>query len=261
MHPALWISKTGLDAQQMNVQVTSNNLANVETVAFKKGRAIFDDLLYQKVRQAGAENGNNAELPSGLMLGTGVRVAGTEKNFQQGNPNRTDNPNHIAINGRGFFQVLRSDGTTAYTRDGEFSISSTGALTTNEGLLLQPSITIPPSSTNLSIGHDGTVSINLAGSVAPTQVGSIQLVDFINYSGLEPIGDNLYIETAASGAAQSVKPAQNGAGELLQGYLESSNVNVVEELINLIQGQRAYEINARSVETADKMLQFITQML
>ena len=261
MHPALLIAKTGLDAQNTNVRVIADNLANVETTGFKKNRAIFQDLMYQKIRLAGADNGNNAQLPSGLMLGTGARVASTRKDFSAGSPSRTDNNLDLSINGKGFFQILLPDGSIAYTRDGHFSKNAEGNMVNQEGLAIQPAINIPNDVTNVSVGKDGMITADTFGNAAPIQLGNIQLADFVNYTGLEPIGDNLYVETAASGTPQLNNPQTNGSGVIDQGYLESSNVNVVEELVNLIQAQRAYEINARAVETGDKMLQYLVQTI
>lgn len=261
MHPGLWVSKSGLDAQQTNITIISNNLANVNTHGFKKSQAIFKDLMYQKIRQPGGEAEGGNQLPSGMMLGTGTKLSGTEKNFSEGSPLRTDGALDMFISGKGFFQVLRSDGTLGYTRDGKFQVDSTGSVLTSEGLALQPAITIPTNATGINIGKDGVVEVSVPGSTTATNVGTLQLADFINPAGLEPIGDNLYIETAASGTPTTGAPNANGMGAIEQGALESSNVNVVEELVNLIQTQRAYEMNAKSVETVDNMLQFVAQVL
>jgi flagellar basal-body rod protein FlgG len=261
MQPALWVSKTGLDSQETNVATIANNLANVSTTGFKKGRAVFEDLIYQNITQAGAQSSESTQIPSGLMLGTGVRTVATQKIFAQGSIQNTERPLDVAIQGRGFLQVLLPDGTEAYTRDGNIQTDSTGQLVTSNGYVIQPQITLPEQSTSLTIGADGTVSVVVAGSATPTQLGTIQLTDFINPSGLEPLGKNLYRETAASGSPQTNNPGTNGLGTLLQGSLESSNVNVVEELVNMIQAQRAYEMNAKSIETVDSMMQYITQTL
>lgn len=261
MHPALWISKSGLDGQQSNISIISNNLSNVNTVGFKKDRGIFQDLIYQNIRQPGGDSANGTRLPSGLMVGTGVRLAATQKDYRAGNPLRTDNSLDLTIDGRGFFQIEQPDGTTAYTRDGKFHLTEEGLIVTAEGQALQPEITIPPSSISISIGKDGIVSVLLSGNTTPQQVGTIQTVDFINPAGLQPVGDNLLTETASSGTPVAGTPASSGYGSLIQGTLESSNVNVVEELVNLIQTQRAYEINAKAVETVDSMLQFVAQVL
>ena len=257
---SLWISKTGLDAQQTNMDVTANNLANVSTNGFKRARAVFEDLLYQTLRQPGAQSSQQTQLPSGLQLGTGVRPVATERIFTQGNLQQTSNPLDVAINGQGFFQVLMPDGTTAYTRDGSFHSDSQGQLVTSSGFHVQPAITIPANSLSVTIARDGVVSVTRAGTSAPTQVGSLQLASFVNPAGLQSAGENLYVETAASGTASTNAPGSNGLGLLNQGYVETSNVNVVEELVNMIQIQRAYEINSKSIQTSDQMLQRLTQM-
>jgi flagellar basal-body rod protein FlgG len=257
---SLWISKTGLDAQQTNMDVTANNLANVSTNGFKRARAVFEDLLYQTLRQPGAQSSQQTQLPSGLQLGTGVRPVATERIFTQGNLQQTSNPLDIAINGQGFFQVLMPDGTTSYTRDGSFHVDSQGQLVTSSGFQVQPAITIPANALSITIGRDGTVSVTRAGTAAATQVGSLQLASFVNPAGLQSMGENMYVETAASGTASTNAPGSNGAGLLNQGYVETSNVNVVEELVNMIQIQRAYEINSKAIQTSDQMLQRLTQM-
>ncbi|MDD2834008.1 MAG: flagellar basal-body rod protein FlgG [Methylotenera sp.] len=257
---SLWISKTGLDAQQTQMDVISNNLANVSTTGFKRSRAVFEDLLYQTLRQPGAQSSQQTQLPSGLQLGTGVRPVATERIFTQGNLQQTGNDKDVAIQGEGFFQVLLPDGTTAYTRDGSFQVDSQGQLVTASGFPVQPAITIPNNAQSLTIGRDGTVSVTLSGSSAVTQIGSIQLATFINPAGLQGKGENLYVETAASGNANANTPGTNGAGLLTQGYIETSNVNVVEELVNMIQTQRAYEINSKAITTSDQMLQRLTQI-
>jgi len=261
MHPALWISVTGLEAQNTDIKVISNNLANVSTTSFKKGRAVFEDLLYQNVRQPGGQSTESTELPSGLMLGTGVRTVATQKIHAQGSIVNTENQLDIAINGKGFFQVTRPDGTTAYTRDGALQINNTGQLVTANGYLLEPNITLPSDTQSVTIGSDGVVSVMTQGSASATQVGTIQLAEFINPAGLQAIGENQYLETSASGSPTTGNPAQNGMGALLQGALEGSNVNVVEELVKLIETQRAYEMNAKSVETVDGMLSYLSQTL
>ncbi|MFJ3045086.1 flagellar basal-body rod protein FlgG [Herbaspirillum chlorophenolicum] len=257
---SLWISKTGLDAQQTQLDVISNNLANVSTNGFKRSRAVFEDLLYQTVRQPGAQSSQQTQLPSGLQIGTGVRPVATERIFTQGNVNQTSNDKDLAIQGAGFFQILLPDGTTAYTRDGSFQTDNQGQLVTSSGYTLQPPITIPQNTTKLSVGRDGTVSIMQAGSTASTQIGTIQVATFINPAGLESRGENLYVETSASGTPNPNTPGTNGAGALWQGYVETSNVNVVEELVNMIQTQRAYEINSKAITTSDQMLAKISQL-
>jgi flagellar basal-body rod protein FlgG len=258
MNPALWAAKTGLDAQQTRMAVVSNNLANVNTAGFKKGRAVFEDLLYQNVRQVGGNTSQDTQSASGLSLGTGVRVVATEKNYTQGSLNQTGNPLDLAVNGRGFFQILMPDGTLAYTRAGDFQVNNQGQLVTSAGYVVQPGITIPSGAQSVTIGNDGTVGVVLAGQAAPTQVGNLQLVDFVNPAGLQPRGENLLIESAASGTAQAGTPGLNGLGTLTQGAVEGSNVNVVEEMVNMIETQRAYEMNTKAIQTSDQMLQYLS---
>ncbi len=257
---SLWISKTGLDAQQMQMDVISNNLANVSTTGFKRSRAVFEDLLYQTMRQPGAASSQQTELPTGLQLGTGVAPVATERMHTQGNLQKTDDARNVAIRGDGFFQVQMPDGTLAYTRDGSFKTDSQGQLTTSNGYLLEPVIVIPEDATSLTISRDGIVSVTTSGNAANVEIGSIQLATFINPGGLESKGENLYVETTASGNPVTNVPGSNGAGLLQQNYLETSNVNVVEELVNMIQTQRAYEINSKAITTSDQMLQRLTQI-
>jgi flagellar basal-body rod protein FlgG len=258
MNPALWVAKTGLDAQQTRLQVVSNNLANASTTGFKKDRAVFEDLLYQNVRQPGAQATQDSTLPSGLMLGTGVRVAGTQKMHLQGNFVQTGNSLDMAIQGNGFFQVLRPDGSIAYTRNGQFQVNEQGQVVTNDGYQLEPSIVVPQNITSLTIGTDGTVSALEPGNTAPTNLGTIETAQFVNPAGLMPIGENQFSETQSSGAPGTGIPGLDGRGSLLQGSLESSNVNTVEELVNLIETQRAFEMNSKSISTADQMMSFFT---
>ena len=261
MNQALWVAKTGLDAQQTRMAVVSNNLANVNTTGFKQGRAVFEDLLYQNVRQSGGQSSQDTMLPSGMNLGTGVRVVATEKMFTQGSVLQTDNALDVAINGRGFFEIEQPGGIPAYTRDGSFQLDDQGQMVTSSGYILQPGITIPNDAQSITIGLDGTVSVTLPGQATPSQVGSLQIVDFVNPVGLQPIGENLYIETAASGTAQPGTPNSNGLGALNQGALEGSNVNVVAELVNMIETQRAYEMNSKAISTNDQMMQYINNNL
>lgn len=261
MNTALWVAKTGLDAQQTRMSVISNNLANVNTTGYKQSRAAFEDLLYQNVRQAGGQSSQDTILPSGLMVGTGVRTVATEKVFSQGNIVNTENALDIAINGQGFFQILRPDGSLGYSRDGSFQVDAQGQMVTSNGYQLQPAITIPEDAQSITIGTDGVVSVMQPGQAAPTQVGAIQLADFINPAGLQPIGENLFLETAASGSPQSGNPGLNGLGAINQGALETSNVNVVEEMVNMIESQRAYELNSKVISSVDQMLQFATNNL
>jgi flagellar basal-body rod protein FlgG len=261
MDSALWAAKTGLEAQQTRMAVTANNLANVNTTGFKRGRVAFEDLLYQNLRQVGADAAQDTQLPSGLAVGTGVRVVATEKTYTQGNLQVTNNALDVAINGRGFFQVALPDGTNAYTRDGSFKINAQGELVTSGGYRVQPAVSIPDGAQSVSIGTDGAVSVQLAGQPAPSQVGSLQVVDFVNPAGLQARGENLLLESAASGPPQAGTPGLNGLGALQQGALEASNVNVVEELVAMIETQRAYEMNSKAISTADKMLETLTSRL
>jgi flagellar basal-body rod protein FlgG len=257
---SLWISKTGLDAQQTQMDVISNNLANVSTNGFKRSRAVFEDLLYQTLRQPGAQSSQQTTIPSGLQLGTGVRPVAAERIHTQGNLQQTGNALDVAINGAGFFPVLLPDGTTGYTRDGSFQTDAQGQLVTANGFVVQPPITIPANSTSITIGRDGVVSVTQAGVAVPVQIGQLQLTTFINPAGLQSQGENLYVETASSGTPSTSVPGLNGTGVLNQSYVETSNVNVVEELVNMIQTQRAYEINSKSIQTSDQMLQRLTQL-
>lgn len=257
---SLWIAKTGLEAQQTNMDVISNNLANVSTNGFKRQRAVFEDLLYQTLRQPGAQSSEQTTIPSGLQLGTGVRPVATERIHSQGSLAQTNNSKDVAVEGDGFLQVMMPDGTTAYTRDGSFQLDQNGQLVTASGYPVQPAINVPQDAKSITIGNDGIVSVTIAGQAQPQQVGQLTLSTFINDSGLESIGENLYRETQSSGAPNETTPGQNGAGTLRQGYVETSNVNVAEELVNMIQTQRAYEINSKAVSTSDQMLQRLTQL-
>lgn len=261
MNRALWVAKTGLDAQQTRMAVISNNLANANTTGFQKSRAVFEDLIYQNVRQPGAQTSQDTELPSGLMLGTGVRTVATEKMFSQGNIVQSNNSLDVAIEGRGFLQILMPDGTIAYTRDGSLQRSSEGELVTASGYTVQPGIVIPQNAESVTIDAEGSVQVTVPGQVGVLQVGSLQLADFINPAGLQAIGGNMLIETAASGAPQVGQPGLNGLGRIIGGALESSNVNTVEELVNMIETQRAYEINSKAISTVDRMLEYANNNL
>jgi flagellar basal-body rod protein FlgG len=261
MTSALWIAKTGLDAQQMRMSVITNNLANVSTTGFKRGRAQFEDLMYQNVRQTGGQTSQNTTLPSGLSLGTGVRNVSTAKVFTQGNIVQTGNNLDMAINGRGFFQILMPDGSTAYTRDGSFQTNAEGQVVTSNGYLLQPEITIPDKTQSITIGRDGTVSAQIAGQTAAQTIGTLQIADFINPTGLQPIGQNLFMESTASGSPQPGNPDASGLGSIMQSALETSNVNVVQEMVDMIETQRAYEMNSKAIATTDQMLQYINNNL
>ena len=257
---SLWIAKTGLDAQQTQLDVISNNLANVNTSGFKRSRAVFEDLLYQTLRQPGANSSQQTNLPTGLQIGTGVRPVATERIFSQGNLQQTSNSLDVAINGQGFLQVQMPDGTTAYTRDGSLHLDNQGQIVTSSGYAVQPAITIPTNAQSITIGNDGIVTVTQPGQANATQVGTLQLANFINPAGLVSMGENLYMETQASGSPTTSTPGNNGMGTISQGYVETSNVNVVEELVNMIQTQRAYEINSKAVETSDQMLQRLGQL-
>ncbi|MCR6653728.1 MAG: flagellar basal-body rod protein FlgG [Cellvibrionaceae bacterium] len=261
MHAALYVSKTGLSAQDTQLTTVANNLANVGTVGFKRDRAVFEDLLYQIQRQPGAQSTEETQLPSGLQLGTGVRVVGTQKQFTEGNLQITDNALDVAIDGRGFLQILQPDGTIAYTRNGQLHLNSDGQMVNANGLLLQPVITVPQDAQSITIGTDGTVSAVIPGNPQPQVLGNIQVVDFVNPGGLQARGGNLFLETASSGNPILGTPGQDGLGQIQQGALESSNVDIVEEMVNMITTQRAYEMNSKVVSTADQMLQFVTQNL
>jgi flagellar basal-body rod protein FlgG len=257
---SLWISKTGLEAQQFNVDVISNNLANVTTNGFKRQRPIFEDLLYQTLRQPGAQSSQQTQYPTGLQVGTGAVPVATVRIHTTGNLQQTGNSLDLAINGRGFFQILLPDGSTGYTRDGAFQLDSQGQVVTAAGYALQPAITIPADAITITIGGDGTVSVTQPGTTTPTQIGNIQLADFVNPPGLQSKGENLYLETASSGPPSVNDPGTNGLGLLSQGFVETSNVSVTEELVNLITAQRAFEINSRAITTSDQMLQKLTQL-
>lgn len=261
MNQTLWVAKTGLDAQQTRLSIISNNLANVSTNGFKRDSAVFEDLMYQNMRQSGGQTSQDTQLPSGLAVGTGVRLVATEKMHSQGNIVQTGNSLDMAVNGRGFFQILRPDGSLGYTRDGSFQVNSQGQVVTANGYLLQPAVSIPQGAQSISVSSDGTVEVTLAAATAPTQVGNIQLADFINPAGLQATGENLFSETASSGSPQAGTPGLNGVGSLLSGSLETSNVNVVEELVNMIETQRAYEMNSKVISTTDGMLQYVSNNL
>ena len=257
---SLYISQTGLDAQQTKMDVISNNLANVSTNGFKGSRAVFEDLLYQNIRQPGAQSSQQTQLPSGMQIGTGVKAVATERIFTQGNLTQTSNTTDLAIQGSGFFQILMPDGTTAYTRDGSFQMNNLGQLVTSSGYAVQPAMTIPAGAQSVTIALDGTVSATMTNAAAPTIVGQLQLTTFMNPAGLMAQGQNIFVETAASGTPTTGVPGVNGAGTVIQGYAETSNVNVVEELVNMIATQRAYEINSKAITTSDQMLQKISQL-
>ena len=260
MMRSLWISKTGMEAQQTQLDTIAHNLANVGTNGFKRGHAVFEDLIYQNLRQAGANSSEQTQLPTGLQVGLGVRPVSMSRNFSQCNLQQTGNTLDIAVKGNGMFQIQMPDGAVAYTRDGAFQVDAQGQLVTNNGFTVQPGITIPANAQSVTIAADGTVGALLPGQSAPTTVGQLQLASFANPAGLEPRGQNLFTETAASGTPNAAAPGSNGLGTLAQGYVETSNVNVVEELVAMIQTQRAYEINSKAIQTSDQMLQRLGQL-
>ena len=260
MMRSLWISKTGMEAQQTQLDTISNNLANVSTNGYKRSHAVFEDLMYQNLRQAGAASSDQTQIPTGLQVGLGTRAVATARNFGQGNLQQSSNPLDVAIRGNGFFQIQMPDGTTGYTRDGSFQVSAQGQLVTNNGYTVQPGITIPAQAQSVTIAADGTVNVLLPGQAQPQAVGQIQLAGFINPGGLEPRGQNLFTETAASGTPNAATPGTNGLGSVQQGFVETSNVNVVEELVAMIQTQRAYELNSKAIQTSDQMLQKLGQL-
>ena len=257
---SLWISKTGMEAQQMQLDVISNNLANVSTNGFKKSHAVFEDLMYQNLRQVGSNTSEQSTLPTGLQLGLGVRTVATSRSFSQGNLQQSSNNLDVAIQGNGFFQVTMPDGTTGYTRDGAFQVDNAGRLVTSNGLPILNGITVPANATSLTIGQDGAVTAQVPGTVAPQPIGTITLASFINPAGLEPKGNNIYAETTASGQPNAGTAGANGLGTLAQGFVETSNVNVVQELVTMIQTQRAYEMNSKAIQTSDQMLQKLGQL-
>jgi len=257
MDASLWIAKTGLDAQQKRMSVISNNLANVNTMGFKRDRAVFEDLLYQSIRQPGGQNGPDTQLPTGLMLGTGTRLVATEKNHTQGNMITTGNALDLSIGGEGFFQIQQADGTVAYTRDGGFKVSNAGQIVTANGSLLIPPIVLPDNLATLTVGQDGNVIAELTNGGGQVPLGQIQVARFVNPAGLQSMGQNLYRETPGSGAPQLLVAGQGGAGPMYQGTLEASNVNVVEEMVSMIETQRAYEVNSKAISAVDGMLRFL----
>ncbi|WP_428420083.1 flagellar basal-body rod protein FlgG [Methylibium sp.] len=260
MMRSLWISKTGMEAQQTQLDHISNNLANSATNGYKRSHAVFEDLMYQTIRQSGASSSEQTQLPTGLQVGLGTRAVATSRQFSQGSLQQSTNPLDVAIKGQGFFQIQLPDGTTGYSRDGAFQVSAQGQLVTSNGYTVQPGITIPANAQSVTIAADGTVSVALPGQAAVQSVGQLQLANFVNPAGLEPRGQNLYTETAASGTPNAGAPDSNGLGSLAQGFVEGSNVNVVEELVAMIQTQRAYELNSKAIQTSDQMLQKLAQL-
>ena len=257
---SLWISKTGMEAQQMQLDVISNNLANVSTNGFKRGNAVFEDLMYQNLRQVGSNTAEQSTLPTGLQVGLGVRTVATSRNFSQGSMQQTNNNLDTAIQGNGFFQITMPDGSTGYTRDGSFQLDSQGRMVTANGLLVQGGITVPSNATKVSVASNGTVTAAIPGTTAPQNIGTITLANFVNPAGLQPNGQNTYQESAASGQPVVGTAGANGLGTVMQGFVETSNVNVVQELVGMIQTQRAYEMNSKAISTSDQMLQKLAQL-
>ena len=256
---SLSISKTGMEAQQLQLDTIAHNLANVSTNGYKRSHAVFEDLMYQNLRQAGSNSAGESTLPTGLQVGLGTRAVATARQFSQGNLQQTSNPLDLAVLGQGFFEVQMPDGTPGYTRDGSFQVNAQGQLVTNSGYTVNPGITIPPNAQSISVGSDGTVSVTLPSQATAQSVGQIQIANFVNPAGLEPKGQNLFTQTAASGSPNLGTPGQNGLGNLRQGFVETSNVNVVEELVAMIQTQRAYELNSKAIQTTDQMLAKLSQ--
>jgi len=257
---SLWISKTGMQAQQTQLDVISNNLANVSTNGFKRANAVFEDLMYQNLRQVGANSSEQSELPTGLQLGLGVRTVATSRSFTQGSLQQSGNNLDLAINGNGFLQVTMPDGTTGYTRDGSLQLDAQGRMVTSSGYPLTAGITIPAEAQSVTVSADGVVSAKLPGQPTPSVVGNIELANFVNPAGLEPRGQNIFGESQASGNPITGAPGSSGLGNVMQGFVETSNVNVVQELVTMIQTQRAYEMNSKAITTSDQMLQKLSQL-
>jgi len=262
MNAALWISKSGLDAQQTDISTISNNLANASTVGFKKSRAVFEDLLYQNINQPGGKSSQNTELPAGLMLGAGTKVVATQKEFTQGSMLTTENSLDMMIEGDGFFEILMPDGNITYTRNGQFMLNEEGEIVTpGSGYLVQPTITVPEDAKSITVSSEGEVSVSILGQIEETVIGQLSISNFINPQGLEPLGQNVYAETGVSGAPIQGTPGLDGLGRIRQGALETSNVNVTEELVNLIESQRIYEMNSKVISAVDEMMGFVSQQL
>lgn len=258
---SLWIAKTGMEGQQTKLDAVANNLANVGTHGFKRASVVFADLMYQNLRQSGAAAGSDgSQLPTGLQIGLGVRPVATTRSFAQGNLEQTGNTYDVAIKGRGLFQVQMPDGSIAYTRDGAFQVNADGQLVTHNGQAVEPGITVPANAQSVTIAADGTVSAALPGQATPVTLGNLQIASFVNPAGLEPRGDNLFAETASSGTPNVGTPGADGLGTLAQGFVEGSNVNVVEELVSMIATQRAYELNSKAIQTSDQMLARLGQL-
>ncbi len=260
MNRSLWIAKSGMEGQQFKLDTISNNLANVATNGFKRGGVVFEDLMYDSLRSAGAASSDQTQLPTGLQVGLGTRVSASTRNFSQGNLQQTGNTLDLAIKGQGFFQIQLPDGSTAYSRDGAFQLDAAGQVVTANGHLLQPGITVPANAQGITVAADGTVSANIPGQAQPQTLGQLQLATFVNPSGLDPRGQNLFAESAASGTPTTGAPGGDGRGSLMQGFVEGSNVNVVEELVSMIATQRAYELNSKAIQTTDQMLARLGQL-
>ncbi|MDZ7590145.1 MAG: flagellar basal-body rod protein FlgG [Rubrivivax sp.] len=257
---SLWIAKTGMEGQQTKLDSIANNLANVSTNGYKRAGVVFEDLMYQNLRTAGAASSDQSQLPTGLQVGLGTRVAASTRNFSQGTLQQTGGNLDVAIKGQGFFQIQLPDGSTGYTRDGALQVDTNGQLVTQAGHAVQPGFTIPANATGVTITPDGTINVTLPQQVAPQSVGQLQLASFVNPAGLDARGGNLFLETDASGTANVGTPGADGLGLVQQGFLEGSNVNVVEELVSMIATQRAYEINSKAIQTSDQMLQRLGQL-
>lgn len=260
MQRSLWIASTGMQAQTLNIDVIANNLANVNTTGFKRSRADFQDLLYHTMKSAGSPSSQNSDVPTGIQIGHGTRPAGTQKIFSQGDYQQTQNELDIAIEGDGFFQIIQPNGEVAYSRAGSFKLDSEGRIVTSDGFLMEPELAIPSDALSISVGTDGTISVLQAGESEPTEVGAIELVRFINPAGLESIGRNLYLPSKSSGEEITGTPGEDGFGTIAQGYLEMSNVSVVEEMVNMITAQRAYELSSKAVKATDEMLQMANNL-
>ncbi|RLA77837.1 MAG: flagellar basal-body rod protein FlgG [Deltaproteobacteria bacterium] len=257
---ALWIAATGMKGQELRINVIAHNLANVNTSGFKVSRIDFEDLLYQSLKAAGATSAAGYQVPTGMDVGLGVRPAAIQKIFLQGDYHQTQNPLDLAIEGKGFFKVTMPDGQIAYTRSGSFKLDSEGRIVTSEGYPLDPEIVIPAQAITVTVDPDGTINVTLPGQIQPSQVGRIELADFVNPAGLKAIGKNLFLPTAASGDPTTGNPGEDGMGTIAQGFLEMSNVDMVTELVEMIMAQRAYEINGKVIQSADDMLQIVSNL-
>jgi len=261
MMTSLYTAATGMEAQKLNIDVIANNLANVNTTGFKRSRADFQDLMYQTIKDAGTLSSDGTMLPTGIQVGLGVKAGAIQKIFMQGDFSHTGNPLDLVIEGDGFYQITKPDGEIGYTRSGAFKLDADGRVVTSDGYLIDPAITIPPEATSITVGADGQISIMQSGSSAPTMVGQITLARFVNPAGLKAIGKTMFIETDSSGAPITGTPGIDGMGTIGQGFLEMSNVNIVEEMVNMIVTQRAYEINSKAITASDEMLRTVSGMV